>query len=67
MTEHKLKQGMRVRVLWGLDTVEGTILEVWGDPPQHVRIALELGGPDKPDDIVPLLLSPSVIEEALPA
>jgi hypothetical protein len=63
----KLKPGMRVRVLWGLDTVEGTILEVWSDPPRHVRIALELGGPEKPEDVVTLLLSPSVIEEALSA
>lgn len=59
-----LKPGARVIVPWGLDTVQGTVIEVWGDPPLHVRVALELGGSDNPDDIVTILLSPSLVELA---
>ena len=59
----KLRPGTRVRIPWGLAAPkEGVILEVWGDPPHHVRVAVELGGPDNAEDVVTLLLSPSIVE-----
>lgn len=62
-----LKPGDRIVVPWGLKTVEGSVVEVWGTPAAHVRVALELGGPESPEDIVTILLSPSLIELAKPA
>jgi primosomal protein N' len=61
MTE-QLRVGARVRVPWGLeDDVEGTVVEVWGDPPVHVRVELRLDDDDEP---VVLLLAPSALTAA---
>ena len=57
-----LAVGTRVKVPWGLDkVVDGTIVEVWGDPPAHVRV--QLAGSDDEDPIV-LLLSPATVQAA---
>lgn len=61
----QLRVGSTVRVPWGLDRdVEGTVLEVWGDPPVHVRVQLHF--PDDDDDAEPivLLLAPSSVTAA---
>ena len=60
MARH-LTVGSTVRVPWGLeDDVEGTIVEVWGDPPAHVRVQLHLSEDDDADPVV-LLLAPSAL------
>ena len=59
----QLTAGTTVRVPWGLDgEVEGTIVEVWGDPPAHVGVELQLEDDDT--DPVVLLLAPSVVSVA---
>ncbi|MFP5322249.1 MAG: hypothetical protein ACLGIC_10435 [Acidimicrobiia bacterium] len=50
--------GGRVRVPWGADQVEGEIVEVWGDPPAHLRVALELEEDEAPEV---LLLRPNIV------
>lgn len=60
----QLTVGSTVRVPWGLeDDVEGTVVEVWGDPPVHVRVQLNLPDDDDSEPVV-LLLSPSVLTAA---
>jgi hypothetical protein len=60
----QLRVGATVRVPWGLEgDVEGTIVEVWGDPPAHVRVELHLEGDDDAEPVV-LLLAPSVLTAA---
>lgn len=60
-----LQVGTRVRVPWGLDQdVEGTVVEVWGNPPTQVRVQLDLGPTDEFSDPVVILLSPSVLTAA---
>lgn len=57
--------GSTVRVPWGLeDDIEGTVIEVWGDPPLHVRVQLHL--PEAEDDAEPvvILLAPSALTAA---
>lgn len=62
MVAKALRVGARVRVPWGLsDDVEGEIIEVWGDPPTHVRVLLWL---DDDSDPAILLLSPDVVAAA---
>lgn len=64
MSEQQLSVGAPVRVPWGFDAdVEGRIIEVWGDPPVHVRVQLKLDGDEDSEPII-LLLSPSVVEAA---
>jgi hypothetical protein len=53
-----------VYVPWGIGRVPARVLEVWGDPPAHVRVQLELEGADTDDEPFVLLLSPSVLEAA---
>jgi len=65
MMAKQLIVGSTVRVPWGLEVdVEGTVVEVWGDPPQHVRVQLSL--PKAEDDAEPvvLLLAPSALTAA---
>lgn len=60
----QLRVGDKVKVPWGLQReVDGEIVEIWGDPPQHVRVQLELA---QDDDVEPvtLLLAPSVLTAA---
>ena len=60
----QLTVGSRVRVPWGLEEdVEGTVVEVWGDPPAHVRVELHLTDDDDAEPVV-LLLAPSTLTAA---
>ena len=61
MTRRKLKVGDRVQVPWGPGLVPGEVIEIWGDPPHHVRVALKFGDAAE-DDVVPLLLSPHLLQ-----
>lgn len=55
-----LHVGDRVWVPWGFDDrVEGTVVELWGDPPAHVRVALELEEDQAPEVV---LLNPRVVK-----
>ncbi len=65
--KRKLRPGDRVRVPFPLETVEGKILEVWGDAQGHIRVAFELGGPEEPDLIFDLLLREELVEPIRPA
>ena len=57
--------GSTVRVPWGLEAdVEGMVVEVWGDPPAHVRVQLHLPEADDDADPVVLLLAPSALTAA---
>lgn len=57
-----LKVGDKVRVPWGLgDSVEGEVLEVWGDSAAHIRVALRLERDEPP---VILLLTRAAVEAA---
>ena len=59
-----LKPGDRVVVPWGLEAeVSGTVIEVWGDPPAHVRVQLDLHS-DETDDPAVVLLAPSAVHAA---
>lgn len=56
--------GDEVMVPWGLDTPRrARVLEVWGEPPAHVRVQLLLSEGDDEDPVV-LLLSPSMLQAA---
>lgn len=60
----QLRVGTTVLVPWGLEAdVKGKIIEVWGDPPVHVRVQLQLEGDDDGEPVI-LLLSPSTLETA---
>ena len=63
MVNHSLalRVGDDVLVPWGLDEVHGRVVEVWGDPPTHVRVELDLGDDEEPEV---LLLNPSVVHKA---
>ena len=55
--------GQRVRVPWGLEEVEGTIVAVFGPAQRrYVRIALELSDSDEPDSARVVALSADAIE-----
>ena len=59
----ELRVGATVRVPWGLEgDVEGRILELWGEPPVHVRVQLMLDGDD--DEPIVLLLAASTLTAA---
>ena len=59
VSKTQLKVGDEVIVPWGLDEdVPGRIVEVWGNPPTHVRVEVNLGEDDHPV----LLLSPDIVE-----
>lgn len=62
----QLKAGTSVLVPWGLKRdVLGTIIEVWGDPPKHVRVELHFDDRDDDDERVVLLLAPSMVTATL--
>jgi hypothetical protein len=50
MRTRTLKPGTPVAVPWGVDTVYGEILEVWGDPSRHVRVRLHLAEANEADE-----------------
>ena len=58
----ELKVGAEVLVRWGLGpAVPARVIEVWGDPPSHVRVELLLDPKDEPTI---LLLPPSLLTPA---
>lgn len=59
------REGMRVRVPWGLDEDrEGVIVELWGDPAHPTQIRVELAPSGEEDEAVLLLLAPRVVTPA---
>lgn len=60
-SSNNLEVGDRVTVPWGVDEVTGRVVEVWGDPPAHVRVELDLGEGEEPEV---LLLNPNVVHRA---
>lgn len=62
----KLRVGAKVLVAWGLSRdVEGTVVEVWGDPPEHVRVRLHFNDDDEKEfGPTTILLSPSIVTAA---
>lgn len=57
-----LKVGNKVRVPWGLHAwVNGEVIEVWGDPADHIRVSLQFDSEEEP---VLLLLTRSMVEAA---
>lgn len=58
----QLKVGDSVLVPWGLgDPVPATVLEVWGDPPLHVRVKLQPADADESEEPAIILISPKVL------
>jgi primosomal protein N' len=56
--QRHVKVGDRVLVPWGLEEpVPGRVIEIWGDPPSHVRVQLLID--EEPDQ--PVLLLPESI------
>lgn len=61
----QLKVGDTVLVPWGLgDPVKATVVEVWGDPPVHVRVQLRPEDADESEEPTIILISPSVVQAA---
>jgi hypothetical protein len=61
----QIKVGDTVFVPWGLNApVKAKIVEIWGDPPAHVRVQLAFDEDDVDSDPVVLLLSPSALQAA---
>lgn len=59
-----IRVGATVRVPWGFDRdVEGTVVEVWGDPPTQVRVRLHMEDDDEAGPVV-LLLPPTAVTAA---
>lgn len=56
------KVGNKVLIPWGpVEEIPGTIVEVWGDPATHVRVAFEFDG-----ELQILLLSPDIVRKQPP-
>ncbi len=53
-----LRVGDLVLVPWGASQLEAQIIEIWGDPPAHVRVSLQIEDGDEPEY---LLLNPAII------
>lgn len=61
----QLTVGATVLVPWGLGApVKATVLEVWGDPPIHVRVQLRPDDADESEEPAIILVSPSVLQAA---
>lgn len=57
----QIKVGDLVLVPWGLgEPLTGRVIEIWGDPPAHVRVKLTF----EEDDPMFLLLPPSLLTPA---
>lgn len=51
MSGATVRIGQRVRLPWGLESVEGTIVDVFGPPARRfVRVAVELPQVEYPED-----------------
>jgi hypothetical protein len=62
-TNTTFKVGDIVTVPWGLEEpVRARIIEIWGEPPAHVRVQLLIEDSDEPP--VVLLLSPKILNAA---
>jgi hypothetical protein len=60
--QQQVKVGDVVLVPWGLEEpVPARVLEIWGNPPSHVRVQLLL---EEDDDRLILLLPPSLLTRA---
>lgn len=57
-SRREFRVGDRVLVPWGVDAIEGEIVEVWGEPVAHVRVSLQV---EDDGELEYLLLNPSVI------
>lgn len=58
--------GDRVRVPLGISQwVEGTVIDVWGDPPEFIRVQYWFG--KDPEELYQPLLSPEAVEPLPPA
>jgi primosomal protein N' len=55
----ELHVGDRVLIPWGVDEVRGIVIEIWGSPPAHVRVALDA---EEGEESEVLLLNPSVVK-----
>jgi len=65
MSKQQLQVGSSVVVPWGLERdVEGVVVEVWGNPPAHIRVRLRFEEDDEEAEPVVLLLSPSSVTAA---
>lgn len=52
MSHSAVRVGQRVRLPWGFDTVDGTVVDVFGSPARpFVRVAIEVLDPDDDDDL----------------
>lgn len=61
----QIKEGDKVLVPWGLgDPIKATVLEVWGDPPAHVRVQLQPEDADEFEEPTVILISPTVLSAA---
>lgn len=61
----KFEVGDTVSVPWGLDSPKrAKIVEIWGDPPAHVRVKLDPFEGDDSDEPIVILISPSVLKVA---
>lgn len=60
-----IRVGATVLVPWGLGRdVEGTVVEVWGDPPTQVRVQLRFESDDDDAEPMVLLLPPTALTAA---
>jgi hypothetical protein len=65
MTSPSVHVGQRVRVPWGLDGVEGTVVAVFGPKGcRYARVAVELGDPDDVDETPVIALPVDSLEAA---
>ncbi len=60
----ELKGGVWCRCRGLEEPKKARVVEVWGDPPVHVRVQLEPEGGDDLDEPVVILVSPSVLNAA---
>jgi len=63
--ERQLQVGDTVLVPWGLgEPVPATVVEVWGDPPAHVRVRLRPPEADESDEPTVILVRPDAVTPA---
>lgn len=61
----QIKVGDTVLVPWGLgDPVKAKVVELWGDPPTHVRVQLEPEDADESEEPTIILISPNQLSAA---
>lgn len=61
----QFKVGDTILVPWGLGhPVTATIVEIWGDPAEHLRVQLHFEDSDEDDDPSVILISPGSVLSA---